>query len=143
MVQLGIFRMDFLCFQKCSHDFFLQKHPCIYKTLTSTTKSWLVHFYANMEHQTLGKGNNVCYFKEPVFFLLVLSIVPRNYKIRKVSLFPCKYKCNFRFPLKLTNTALQKLATFYMFNEKQKHDGMDENTLLCCYGDYVTTNQST
>ena len=52
----------------------------------------------------------------------------------------------FSFTLKLTNTLLQKLATFYMSNVKQKHDRMDHYTLYCCHGDdgdYVTTNQQT
>ena len=51
------------------------------------------------------------------------------------------YRYTFNFKLKLANTPLQKLATFYMFNEKQKDDGMDQNTFPCFYGDYVTTNQ--
>ena len=45
--------------------------------------------------------------------------------------------------MKLTTTLLQKLATFYMRNVKQKDDGMNKNTLYCCYGEYVTTNQQT
>ena len=46
----------------------------------------------------------------------------------------------FSFTLKLTNTPLQELATFYLCNGIQKYDGMDQNTLPCCYGDYVITN---
>ena len=30
-----------------------------------------------------------------------------------------------------------------MWNIKQKTNGMDQNTLLCCYGQYVTTNHQT
>ena len=30
-----------------------------------------------------------------------------------------------------------------MSNVKQKDDGMDQNTLQCYYGDYVTMNQQT
>ena len=51
------------------------------------------------------------------------------------------YRYNFSFTLKLTTTLLQKLATFHMWNVKQKNDGMDQNTIHCCYGEYVTTNQ--
>ena len=43
--------------------------------------------------------------------------------------------------IKLRTTLLQKLAIFYMLNVKQKHNGMDQNTMHGCYGDYVTTNQ--
>ena len=39
------------------------------------------------------------------------------------------YRHAFRFRLKLTATLLQKLATFYMWNGKQKGDGMDQDTL--------------
>ena len=34
-----------------------------------------------------------------------------------------------------------KASKIYMWNVKQKDDGMDQNALFCCYGDYVTTNQ--
>ena len=51
------------------------------------------------------------------------------------------YRYNFSFTLKLATTLLQKLATFHMWNVKQKDDGMDQNTIHCCYGEYVTTNQ--
>ena len=34
------------------------------------------------------------------------------------------YRYTFRFTLKLTTTILQNLATFYMWNVKQKDDGM-------------------
>ena len=53
------------------------------------------------------------------------------------------YRYGVRFRLKLTATLLQKLATFYMWNGKQKDEGMDQNTRRCCYGDYVTMNQQT
>ena len=51
------------------------------------------------------------------------------------------YKYTFSFTLEYY--ILQILATFYMWNAKQKDDGMDQNKLHCCYGDYVTTNQQT
>ena len=51
------------------------------------------------------------------------------------------YGYTFSFTLKLANSLLQKLATFYIWNVKQKDDGVDQNTLHCCYGDYMTTNQ--
>ena len=45
--------------------------------------------------------------------------------------------------MKLTTALLQKLATFHMWNVKQKDDGIDQNTLHCSYGEYVTTNEQT
>ena len=53
----------------------------------------------------------------------------------------CRYA--FSFALKLTTTLLQKLATFHMRNVKKKDDGIDQNTLHYCYGEYMTTNQQT
>ena len=53
------------------------------------------------------------------------------------------YRYTFSFTLKLTTTLLQKLATFHMWNVKQKDDGIDQNTLHCCYGEYVTAKQQT
>ena len=53
----------------------------------------------------------------------------------------CRY--TFIFTLKLTTALLQKLATFHMWNVKQKDDGIDQNTFHCSYGEYVTTNQQT
>ena len=53
----------------------------------------------------------------------------------------CRYA--FSFALKLTTTLLQKLAAFHMRNVKKKDDGIDQNTLHCCYGEYMTTNQQT
>ena len=94
-----------------------------------------------MEHQNLDKSNKVCYLKEAALFLLVIGIVTKNCRTRKLLLLPCMYRYTFNFKLKLANTPLQKLATFYMFNEKQKDDGMDQNTFPCFYGDYVTTSQ--
>ena len=55
----------------------------------------------------------------------------------------CMYRYTFSFTLKLATTLLQKLGTIYMWNVKQKDDGMDQDTLHCCYGKYVTTNQQT
>ena len=75
-----------------------------------------------------------------LFFYLVLC-VSRIYKTRKLSLLPCIYRYTFRFTLSLTTSLLQKLATSYSWNLKQKDDRMDQNILHCCYGDYVTTNQ--
>ena len=51
------------------------------------------------------------------------------------------YRYTFNFKIYLAKTPLQKLAIFYMFNEKQKDNEMDQNTLSCCYGGYVTRNQ--
>ena len=76
-------------------------------------------------------------------FLFVLGIVSRNYKTRKILLILCIYRYTFGFRLKLTTTLLQKLATFYLWNVKREDDRMDQNTLQCCYGDYVTMNQRT
>ena len=53
------------------------------------------------------------------------------------------YRYTFSFTLKLTTTLLQKLATFHMWNTKQKDDGMDQYALHSCYGKYVATNQQT
>ena len=55
----------------------------------------------------------------------------------------CMYRYTFSFTLKLATTLLQKLGTIYMWNVKQKDDGMDQDMLHCCYGKYVTTNQQT
>ena len=51
------------------------------------------------------------------------------------------YRYTFRFTFKLTTTLLQEIETFYMWDVKQKDDGMEQNTLHCCDGDFVTTNQ--
>ena len=53
------------------------------------------------------------------------------------------YRHTFSFTLKLTTTLLQKLATFHMWNVKQKDDGIDQNTLHCCYGEYVAAKKQT
>ena len=53
------------------------------------------------------------------------------------------YRYIFSFTLKLITTLLQKLAIFHIWNVKQKDDGMDQNTLHCCYDEYVATNQKT
>ena len=50
------------------------------------------------------------------------------------------YRNTFGFMLKLTTALLKKPAMLYMWNVKQKHDGMDQSTIPFCYGDYVTTN---
>ena len=47
----------------------------------------------------------------------------------------------FSFTLKLRTAVLQKLGIFYMWNARQKDDGMDQNILQCCYAGYVTTYQ--
>ena len=57
------------------------------------------------------------FLKEPLLFLLVLGIVNRNYKTR---LLPGIYSYTFSFTLKSATTLLQKLATFYICNVKQK-----------------------
>ena len=43
--------------------------------------------------------------------------------------------------MKLTTALLQKLATFYMWNIKQKNDEMDQSTLHSCYCDDMTINK--
>ena len=53
----------------------------------------------------------------------------------------CRYI--FTLTLKLIARLLQKLAIFHIWNVKQKDDGMDQNTIHCCYDEYVTTNQQT
>ena len=53
------------------------------------------------------------------------------------------YRYTFSFTLKLTTTLLQKLATFHMWNTKQKEDGMDQNAMHSWFGKYVTINQQT
>ena len=40
--------------------------------------------------------------------------------------------------MKIIAILLQELAIFYVWNVKQKDDGMDQSTLHCCYGAYVT-----
>ena len=42
--------------------------------------------------------------------------------------------------MKLRTTLLQKLAAYEIY---EMDDGMDQSTLHCCYGEYVTTNQQT
>lgn len=133
--------MGCLCFQKRLHDCLSQTPLVTYKALTSVTYYWLLHYYAAMEHQKLGKSKRVCELKEPVHFLLVLGIVSRNNKTRKLLLHSCMYRFNFSFTLKLTTLLLQKLATFCMWIVKQKEDKMDKNTLHSFYGDYTTMNQ--
>ena len=51
------------------------------------------------------------------------------------------YRYIFSFTLRLITTLLQKLGIFHICNVKQKDDGIDQNTLYCCYDEYVTTNQ--
>ena len=53
------------------------------------------------------------------------------------------YRYIFSFTLKLITTLLKKLAIFHIWNVKQKDDGMVQNTLHCCYDEYVATNQPT
>ena len=45
------------------------------------------------------------------------------------------YKYTFSFTLKIRTRILQKLATFYMWNVKQKVNGVDQNTRHYYYGD--------
>ena len=51
------------------------------------------------------------------------------------------YRYIFSLTLKLITTLPQKLAIFHMWNVNQKDDGMDQNTLHCCYDECVATNQ--
>ena len=78
-----------------------------------------------------------------LFFLLALDIVSRNYKTKKILSLPCMHRYIFSLTLKFITTLLQKLAIFHIRNVKQKNDGMDQNTLHCCYDEYVATNQQT
>ena len=78
-----------------------------------------------------------------LFFLLALDIVSRNYKTKKILSLPCMHRYIFSLTLKFITTLLQKLAIFHIRNVKQKNDGMDQNTLDCCYDEYVVTNQQT
>ena len=71
----------------------------------------------------------------------MLGIVSRNYKTKKLLLLPCMYRYIFSFTLRLITTLLQKLGIFHICNVKRKDDGIDQNTLYCCYDEYVTTNQ--
>ena len=47
----------------------------------------------------------------------------------------------FSLTFKLVTTLLQKLAMFHIWNVQQKNDGMDQNTLDCCYDEHVAANQ--
>ena len=51
------------------------------------------------------------------------------------------YRHIFSFTLKSIATLLQKLAIFYASNVKHNDDSMDQKTLHCCNGDYVTTRR--
>ena len=53
------------------------------------------------------------------------------------------YRYIFSFTFKLITTLLQKLAIFHIWNAKQNDDRIDQNTLYCCYDEYVATNQQT
>ena len=53
------------------------------------------------------------------------------------------YRYILSLTLKLITTLLQKLPIFHIWKVKQIDDGMDQNTLQCCYDEYVTTNQQT
>ena len=53
------------------------------------------------------------------------------------------YRYIFSFTLKLITTLLQKLPIIHMWNVKQKHRGMDQNTFHFCYYEYVATNLQT
>ena len=47
----------------------------------------------------------------------------------------------FSLTLMLITTLLKKLAILHIWNVKQKDDELDQNTLHCCYDEYVATNQ--
>ena len=76
------------------------------------------------------------------FFLYFIFSVNKNHKARN-HYFQCRKRYVFSFTLKLKHLLLQKLATFYMWNLKQKDDGVNQSTAHCCYGDYMTMNQQT
>ena len=98
-------------------------------------------FFTSMEHLKLGKDARVFEPKYPTLFLFVFGLVSRNYKTKKLLLLPCMYRYIFSFTLRLITTLLQKLAIFHICNVKQKDDGIGQNTLYCCYDEYVTTYQ--
>ena len=108
-----------------------------WKTLTLTTNSWHQHIYMHarsISSWVTGKE----YASQGVFFF-VLGILIRNCKTRKLLLPPWMYRHIFSFTLKSIATLLQKLAIFYASNVKHNDDSMDQKTLHCCNGDYVTT----
>ena len=82
-------------------------------------------------------------FVNLTLFLLALGIVSRNSKTKKILSLPCMYRYIFCLTLKLITTLLQKLAIFHIWNVKQKDDRMVQNTIHCCYDEYVVTNQET
>ena len=80
------------------------------------------------------------FYKQIINVINVLMILHGNYICNFYYIYLYFYYNNFYFRLKLTTTLIQKLGTFFMWNEKQKDGGMDQNTLHCCYGEYLTTN---
>ena len=49
----------------------------------------------------------------------------------------------FYLYIEVNNCTTSKVSKFHMWNVKQKDDGIDQNTLHCSYGEYVTTNEQT
>ena len=53
------------------------------------------------------------------------------------------YRYIFSFTLKLITILLKNLAIFSNIESKTKGYGLAQNTLHCCYDEYVATNQQT
>ena len=47
--------------RNCLMKTFLQLHPCVYKTFTLKTNSWLLQFHTTMMHLILYKNNRLCF----------------------------------------------------------------------------------
>ena len=50
--------------------------------------SWIMQFYAGMEHQKLGKSSRVCELKESALSRHLVGTVNRKQKTRKLLLLP-------------------------------------------------------
>ena len=78
-----------------------------------------------MENLKLSKINRFFELKEAAVFVFVLGILRRIYKTKEILLL-AMYIYNFSFTMKLITALLQKFATFYIWNIKQKNDEMDK-----------------
>ena len=84
-----------------------------------------LHFCTSMENLKLSKINRFFELKEAAVFVFVLGILRRIYKTKEILLLGM-YIYNFSFTMKLITALLQKFATFYIWNIKQKNDEMDK-----------------
>ena len=50
---------------------------------------------------------------------------------------------HIQLDIEVNNYTTSKVSNISHKNVQQKDDGMDQNTLNCCYNEYVTTNQQT